>query len=443
MHNSAPSRLTGLLAAIGPGILVAATGVGAGDLATGAFTGSKLGVAVLWAVVLGAFLKFAVTEGIARWQLATGDTFLEGAVAYLGRPVAWLFFPYLFLWTFFVGSALMSACGVTVHAMVPVFDDPVTGKQVFGVIHSALGAALVLAGGFALFERVMGVCIAVMFAVVVVTAVLLTPDLGEILTGLFAPQIPETPGPDGADTGQGTVWTVALMGGVGGTLTVLCYGYWIREKGRHSLGELRACRIDLAVGYAMTAIFGLAMVVIGSTVVLTGKGAGLVVMLAERLEQPLGPAGKWAFLIGAWGAVFSSLLGVWQAVPYLFADLLSILRRGTPAPGGGESTSDRQPDDEDKPDPAKPDLTGTLAYRGYLAAITFIPMLGLWLSFKEVQKLYAFIGALFVPMLAVALLVLNGRRRWLGAAKNSIVTNLVLVATVVFFGWLAARKWLG
>jgi Mn2+/Fe2+ NRAMP family transporter len=40
-----------LLAVIGPGMLVAATGVGVGDLATAAFTGSKLGIALLWAVV--------------------------------------------------------------------------------------------------------------------------------------------------------------------------------------------------------------------------------------------------------------------------------------------------------------------------------------------------------------------------------------------------------
>ena len=40
-------RRTKLLAIIGPGILVAATGVGAGDLATGALAGSKLGVALL------------------------------------------------------------------------------------------------------------------------------------------------------------------------------------------------------------------------------------------------------------------------------------------------------------------------------------------------------------------------------------------------------------
>ncbi len=41
------------LSILGPGILVAATGVGAGDLATAAFTGSRLGLACLWAVVLG------------------------------------------------------------------------------------------------------------------------------------------------------------------------------------------------------------------------------------------------------------------------------------------------------------------------------------------------------------------------------------------------------
>jgi len=103
---------------IGPGLLLAATGVGAGDLATGSLVGGILGVAVLWAVIVGAFFKFIVTEGLARWQLATGETLLEGAVHRLGRGVVWGFLPYLFLWSFFVGSALMSASGVTLHAMM-------------------------------------------------------------------------------------------------------------------------------------------------------------------------------------------------------------------------------------------------------------------------------------------------------------------------------------
>ena len=71
---------TGILAMLGPGILVAATGVGAGDLATGALAGSNVGVAILWAVVAGAVFKFVLNEGLARWQLATGSTLLEGTI---------------------------------------------------------------------------------------------------------------------------------------------------------------------------------------------------------------------------------------------------------------------------------------------------------------------------------------------------------------------------
>jgi Mn2+/Fe2+ NRAMP family transporter len=73
---------------IGPGLLLAATGVGAGDLATASFAGGLLGTAVLWAVVFGAFLKFVVTEGLARWQLATGETLIEGAVSRGGRSIS-------------------------------------------------------------------------------------------------------------------------------------------------------------------------------------------------------------------------------------------------------------------------------------------------------------------------------------------------------------------
>ena len=81
-------RLTRVLAVIGPGVLVAATGVGAGDLATAALAGGRLGTAILWAVVVGAFLKFVLTEGLARWQLASGQTLLEGAIARLGHGLA-------------------------------------------------------------------------------------------------------------------------------------------------------------------------------------------------------------------------------------------------------------------------------------------------------------------------------------------------------------------
>jgi Mn2+/Fe2+ NRAMP family transporter len=412
-ETSKPSLLT----VIAPGFLVAATGVGAGDLATASFAGSQLGLTILWAVVVGGLLKFILTEGLARWQLVTGQSFLEGVAHRLGHIVGWLFLPYLLLWSFFVGSALMSACGITLHAMIPVFNDAANGKVFFGILSSLIGLGLVLAGGFQLFEKVMGICIGIMFITVVVTALLLWPGTTEVISGLLIPAIPDA-------QGTGITWTVALIGGVGGTLTILCYGYWIREKGRTGTDAIKICRIDLAIGYSMTILFGVAMVIIGSTIEIEGRGASLLVTLAESLEKPLGVWGRWLFLIGAFSAIFSSLLGVWQAVPYLFADIWGLFIKRT------DQTSSRN-------------ITKSMPYRVYLLAIAFLPMLGLLMSFKEVQKLYAVIGAMFIPLLAIALLILNGKHAWVGDFANRPLTIVMLLATLAFFGSMAWMKWVG
>ena len=164
-----------LWAILGPGLLLAATGVGGGDLATATFVGGMLGTAVLWAVALGAFMKFVVTEGLARWQLATGQTIIEGAVHRLGPVVIWIFLPYFLLWSFFVGAAQMSANGVSLHALIPIFDDATNGKIVFGVLSSLVGLVLVLHGGYRWFDVAMKICIGVMFLTVALTAVALWP----------------------------------------------------------------------------------------------------------------------------------------------------------------------------------------------------------------------------------------------------------------------------
>ncbi len=401
-----------LLALIGPGVLVAATGVGAGDLATGAFAGGQLGLAVVWAVIVGAALKFVINEGLARWQLTTGSTFLEGSAERFGRPVQWLFLAYLLLWSFLVGAALMSACGVAGHAIFQISDAP-RDKIIYGLLHSFVAFILVRLGGYRLFEKIMGVCIGLMFVVVIMTAIALQPSWRDVVTGLFLPTIPRM-------QSDGLQWTVALIGGVGGTLTVLCYGYWIREEERTGTEWIRYCRIDLAVGYTMTALFGISMIIIGSEIgeIENTKGASLVVLIADRLQDALGAAGPYArvaFLVGSWGAFFSSLLGVWQSVPYLFADTWSLMQR--------RDAAERRPAVD----------VNSFAYRSYLWAIATLPGIGLFLDFKQIQKVYAVVGALCIPMLAMALLYLNGRKDLVGKHKNSWLTRCFLVAALIFF----------
>lgn len=406
-------------AVIGPGLMLAATGVGAGDLAGGAFAGMKLGVAVLWAVVLGAVFKFVITEGLTRWQLATGTTLLEGTVLRLGKAVQWGFLIYLLVWSFGVGTSLISACGVAAHALMPVFADPVHGKIVFGIMHALLGAALVWFGTYYFLERLLGILVALMVLVVVVTGVMIGGDVSAILSGLLIPRVPAQP--------EATAWTLALMGGVGGTLTVLCYGYWIRESGRTSVNDLSRCRWDLAISYGVMALFGIAMVMIADGMSLSGKGATLIVDLSDRLGEKVGGQGRVLFLVGAWAAVFSSLVGVWQAVPYLFADFWNLIQRRSGAPIESNQL-------------IAIDTRGWV-YRGYLCAITFVPMLGLGYDFQLVQKLNSVFGALVMPMLALALLILNGRKEWVGESfRNRWGATLALITVLLFFAWIGIPK---
>ena len=401
-------RRYNLFARLGPGLLVAATGIGAGDLATAAFSGSTLGVAILWAVIVGAFFKFILTEGLTRWQLATASTLLEGASTHLGRPFRFLFLVFLLIWTFMVCAALMSACGVVSQSIMPLSGNPATDKIIYGILLSLLAVLLIRLGGYRLFEKVMSICIGLMFVTVVVTALLLTHDWPVLIKGLLLPSIPQT-------GNEGLAWTIALIGGVGGTVTILAYGYWIREEGRSGREDLHVSRFDLAFSYFMTAVFGLAMVLIGSTIQVEGQGARLVVKLAARLGQKLGTIGQWTFLIGAFGAVFSSMLGVWQSVPYLFADLWGMMNtRQTP----GKTSVD----------------TNSKPYRWYLYGMAVIPMTGLWAGFATMQKFYALVGALFIPLLALVLLVLNGRKKWIGETyRNRPLTSASLVIILLFF----------
>ncbi len=396
-------------ATIGPGILLTATAVGAGDVLTSSLAGSEVGMKALWAAPAGVILKWFLSEGVARWQMATGTTLLEGWSQRLGGWIRWIFLVYLMLFTFVVGGALATACGVAGHGFLPL-GDPQTSKTIWGVAHSLAGLAIVRFGGFRLFEAAMSVCIGFMFVSVVVTAALVQPNWASVAGGL-APSLPA----------QGTPWVIGIIGGIGGTLTLLSYGYWIGETGRKAKEGLRACRLDLLVSYVMTGLFGMGMVIIGTRVKVQGQGVDVALLLADQLAVALGPAGRYIFLLGFWGAVFSSILGVWQSLPYLFADFVHLSREAMPR--------------------SAEDLRRSRPYRLHQIALATVPLVLLWTPVKSIQLTFGILGAMFLPLLALTLLILNNNRRWVGEEfRSGWVTNAVLAVALLFFASVGGRE---
>jgi Mn2+/Fe2+ NRAMP family transporter len=399
---------------IGPAILLTATSVGAGDILTGSLAGAEAGTAILWAVPTGVLLKWTLTEGIARWQMATGTTLLEGWITRLGRPIQFLFFPYLLLFALVTGGMLSSACGVAATALFPL-GAPQDSRFLWAAIHSLGGMALVWFGGYDLLKRVLAFCVGAMFFTIVLTAFLLAPDWSAVAAGL----VPSLPA-------HGSRWVVGLIGAIGGTMALISYGYWIREENRTGQDGLRACRFDLFLSYAVIGVFGIAVVIIGSRVQVRGQGTELALLLAQQLARSLGPIGQWIFLIGFWSAVFSALLGVWQSLPYLFADFIRL--RQTPPVEFANMEQSR-------------------SYRGFLLFLATIPLfLARW-PVKQLQLAFGLTGAMLLPILAFTLLIMNNRAAWVTPSfRATPALNAILLAALAFFafmGWVEIRQLLG
>ncbi len=396
---------------LGPGFVIAATGLGAGDLIAATVAGVQFHTALLWAVLLGALLKGALNEGLARWQLATGTTLLEGWIHRLPAWVRYYFGAYLLLWSFLVAAALMGACGLAAHALFPGLS-----VRQWALLHSLTAALLVLYGRYAALELLMKVFIGLMFVTVLAATARLPLDWPVVLAG-FVPTVP-------ADSLK---LLLGVIGGVGGSVTLLCYGYWMREKGWRRVEQLHTMRVDLWLAYLVTALFGICIVILAAHSRPEAlQGTAILIALADQLEQLLGPAYALLFLVGFWGAVFSSMLGVWHGVPYLFADFLLQTSRAGTAPGAAG---------------AEVSLTGTTGYRCFLFFLALPPFVMLYLE-KPIWLVvtYAVAGAFFMPFLAATLLYMNNRAVWLGPQRNGLPANLLLLASLGLFAVLLAQK---
>jgi len=393
-----------------------------------ALTGSRFGLMLLWAIVAGAFIKFVLNEGVARWQIATGETLLEGACHRLGPAARIVFLVYLLPWTFSVGASVMSASAAVTAAALASKNGWVADSApessgsmriVLGLAHSLVAAGLVLSGGYAVFKRVMGGLTIAMVLLVIVAAVLTRPDLSAAAGAILMPRLPL------ADP-EGLQWTIALFGGIGGTVTMLAYGYWMREEKETSRGNqpsVRAWshRADLGIAYTVTAVFGIALTIVSADVPIHPSGANLFQAVASRLAATIGPIAAWVYLAGAWCAICACMLGVWQFIPLLFADVVSIGRAGPGAPVPQTSPGRLV---------TKVALFRTPAYRAYLLGLATLPALGVWFDFAVVQRAFGILGSVFIPLLALALLLMNNRRAWVGRYINGYLTNAALVAAL-------------
>ncbi|MGW4756954.1 Nramp family divalent metal transporter [Streptomyces chartreusis] len=402
---------------IGPGIVVAATGVGAGDLVATLIAGSNFGYTLLWAAVIGCLVKISLAEAAGRWHLSTGRTLFDGWAS-LGRWTIWFFGVYAVIWGFVYGAAAMSSSALPLQALFPDVMD----LEWWAIACGLVGLVFVWFNKYAVFEKVMTVLVGVMFVVTVYLAIRVTPNLGDAFAGLL-PVLP--------DEKDSVLNTLGLIGGVGGTITLAAYGYWVNAKGWTNTGWMKVMRLDNRVAYITTGIFVVAMLFVGAELlhsanVAIASGDKGLLQLSDILEEEYGTTTAKFFLIGFFATSYTSLIGVWHGVSLMFADFVARFRSEGELKGEQVASGARE---------------RSWPFRAYLLWLTFPPMVLLFQDqpFRLII-IYGVLGAAFLPFLAGTLIWLLNSSRTPAPWRNGPLSNVMLAIAGLLFLVLCVKQ---
>jgi Mn2+/Fe2+ NRAMP family transporter len=406
----APRTWRGRLAYLGPGLVLAAASVGAGDMVTSLSGAADYGMALMWAILIGVTIKFALTEAIGRLYMATGRTVIA-SLGSVSKVLPVVFFVFVFVIGLLYGAALSSVAALALSTLVPALP-----LKPLAIVITLVATGIVLLGRYAIFERVMIVFTLVKFSGMVVLAIIMlasTDDLPRFLSSM-RPGLPE-----------GSVLTVlALIGGVGGTAGVAAYGYWVREKGWQHRSWLPVMRADAAISYGITFLFVFCTSIVG-TGLLFGTGRTItgndgLAALADPLASSLGAVAATLFLLTFFFVTLSALVGGFNAIAYMLADSLRTLR-SVP-----DSEADTYVGEKSRP---------------FRCFVLFCAVSSISVVFagKPVALVltYAAVGSLILPILSGGLLLLLNRREIDTTYRNKITSNAFLSSALVLFGILA------
>ena len=333
-----PARFIEIFKRIGPGLILASSIVGSGELIATTVLGAENGYTLLWLIVVSCFIKIAVQNELGRYAIGTGETTLEAFNRVPGPrfKVSWV----VWLWALMVSMTLMQVGGM-MGGISEILNNlvPAVPVRAWVWIVASITAVLLIIGRYSMVERIAMVLVVTFTVLTVSCAFLLVkrPEFfswGELAGGfLFAM-------PKG-----GFVTAVAAFGitGVGATELVM-YPYWCIEKGyaryagkrddtpawrQRAFGWIKVMGVDVLNSMFIYTFATIAFYLLGAGILhgmgLMPDGADMVMVLSKMYTETLGHWSLYLFLVGAFAVFYSTLFASTAAHCRMAADFLAML----------------------------------------------------------------------------------------------------------------------
>jgi len=248
----------------GPGLLLAITAAGEAGVTEAIEIGAHYGLALIWVVIITLVFKYAFTNGIARYTLATHRTIFD-ALNTLPGPKHWgsylIIFSYL-IEMFAIGSMLMF-CAAFLNYLLP----GIYSAFLIAVFLLILVLAVLRTSSYEILEPVMAVMITVLAGGIIISLLQFPLSFNFLAAGLI-PTIP---------TGS-EMAILAILGVVGSGLNLMLYSVWLSQKTKiHEENKqecdlqnesffrkyIRSVNIDVFTGFIFVAIVTIGFMFLG------------------------------------------------------------------------------------------------------------------------------------------------------------------------------------
>ncbi len=292
--------------------MVAAAFIGPGTVTTATIAGSSFGYTLLWAVAFSILATFILQEMAARLGVMSGKGLGEAIRAKISHRGLFLGVSVLVIGAVLIGNAAYEAGNITGAVLGFGLSWSWIPFNPLIVVIGIVAFLLLWSGKYRLIERSLVVLVSIMGVVFFVAALSLKPDFGQILRGLFVPNLP-----------QGSlVMVVSLIG-----TTVVPYNLFLhassvknRWKGTN---QLSTARTDTFVSVIGGGIITMA-ILITSAVAFEGlqKEVNSASDLALQLEPLLGSWSTYFIAFGFLAAGLSSSITAPLAAAYATSEIL-------------------------------------------------------------------------------------------------------------------------
>lgn len=296
------------LRSLGPGIITAALVFGPGSLTLTSKLGSLYGYDLLWVVLLSTLLMMSFTSMGARIGLATKQSLLQTFKTKWG---SWASIS-AGLGIFFVCASFQA--GNSIGAGLSFAESFSTSANPWIIFISLLAIALLFFKSFyRILEKVMMIMVGMMLVSFMVTLIVAKPGLEDVAAGLY-PTIP---------TGS-LLLIIAMVASSFSVAGAFYQSYLVQAKGWQRV-EVKDVKRESFTGIFILGLIS-SMILLSAASILHPQG--IQVNAATDMGKALEPLyGSWAtgvFMLGLFGASFSSLIGNATIGGTLFADALSL-----------------------------------------------------------------------------------------------------------------------